>query len=140
MTLTQTIGVVGAGTMGIGIAQACVVAGLPVVMIDLDEERIARGRDAIANGLERLAKKARLAAADSDAALGRLHGSTDYRALRTCDFIIEATTENESAKLEILGMGIQPREATRFSPPTRHRSRSPGSPTIRDIVGCGELR
>ena len=102
MTSTQTIGVIGAGTMGIGIAQACVVAGLSVVMIDLDEGRITRGRDAVAKGLERMVKKAKLAAADFDAALGRLRGSTDYQALRACDFIIEAATESEALKLKIL--------------------------------------
>ena len=64
MTSTQTIGVIGAGIMGTGIAQACVVAGLPVVMIDLDEERITRGRHAIASGLARLVEKSKLAAAD----------------------------------------------------------------------------
>jgi len=102
MTSTQTIGVIGAGIMGTGIAQACVVAGLPVVMIDLDEERITRGRHAIASGLARLVEKSKLAAADRHAALERLRGATDYGTLRNCDFIIEAATENEALKLGIL--------------------------------------
>jgi 3-hydroxybutyryl-CoA dehydrogenase len=102
MTSTQTIGVIGAGTMGTGIAQACVVAGLSVVTIDVDEGRIARGREAVANGLDRMVKNAKLATADFHAALGRLRSSTDYQALRACDFIIEAATENETLKLEIL--------------------------------------
>ena len=102
MTSTQTIGVIGAGIMGTGIAQACVVAGLSVVMVDLDDERITRGRDAIASGLERLLKKSKLSAAGRDAALRRLRGTTDYAALSNCDFIIEAATENEALKLKIL--------------------------------------
>ena len=102
MTSPQTIGVIGAGTMGSGIAQVCALAGLSVVMIDVDETRVARGRDAIASGLERLVKKAKLSAADRDAALGRLHGATDYGALATADLVIEAATENEALKLKIL--------------------------------------
>jgi 3-hydroxybutyryl-CoA dehydrogenase len=102
MTSPQTVGVIGAGTMGIGIAQACVLGGLEVAMIDVDEQRVARGREAVANGLDRLVKKAKLSAADLDAALGRLRGTTDYAVLRTCDFIIEAATEEEALKLKIL--------------------------------------
>ena len=54
MTSLQTIGVIGAGTMGTGIAPACALSGLQVVMVDVDETRIARGRDAVASGLDRL--------------------------------------------------------------------------------------
>ena len=88
--------------MGTGIAQSCVVAGIPVVMIDIDAERVARGRSAVASALERLLNKAKLTAADRDAALGRLRGGTSYDALRGCDFVIEAATESEKLKLEIL--------------------------------------
>ena len=102
MTSLQTIGVIGAGTMGSGIAQVCALAGLPVVMVDIDETRIARGRDAVANGLDRLLKREKLSAADREAALGRLRGATDYGALRDCDLVIEAATENEGLKLKIL--------------------------------------
>jgi 3-hydroxybutyryl-CoA dehydrogenase len=102
MKTAQTIGVIGAGTMGAGIAQGCVVAGLSVVMIDVDAERIARARNAISDGIERMLKKAAPPAADRGAALDRLHGTTDYGALRGCDFIIEAATENEALKIAIL--------------------------------------
>ena len=98
----QTIGVVGAGTMGAGIAQACVVAGLPVVMIDVDDARVARGSNAIAGSLARSVSKGAIGAADRDAALARLRGGSDYAALRDCAFIIEAATENESLKVAIL--------------------------------------
>ena len=102
MTSLQTIGVIGAGTMGTGIAQVCALAGLPVVMVDVDETRIARGRDAVASGLDRLLKRAKLSADDRDAALGRLRGTTDYGALRDCNLVIEAATENEGLKIRIL--------------------------------------
>jgi len=103
MTSLQTIGVIGAGTMGTGIAQVCALAGLAVVTIDVDAPRIARGREAIARAVERLLKKGALPAAERDAALGRVSGSTDYRALAACDFVIEAATEDEALKREILG-------------------------------------
>jgi 3-hydroxybutyryl-CoA dehydrogenase len=102
MTSPQTIGVIGAGTMGSGIAQVGALAGLSVVMLDVDEKRVTKGRDAIAGGLERLVKKAKLSAADRDAALGRLRATTDYGALADGDFIVEAATEDEALKLKIL--------------------------------------
>jgi 3-hydroxybutyryl-CoA dehydrogenase len=102
MTTPQTIGVIGAGTMGNGIAQVCALAGLSVVMLDVDEKRVTRGRAIIANGLERLVKKTQLSAPERDAALGRLRGATDYGALGDCDFIVEAATEDEPLKLKIL--------------------------------------
>jgi len=102
MTTAQAIGVIGAGTMGTGIAQACVVAGFSVVMIDLDQERVAHGRSAVASALDRMVNKAKLSAVEGDAALRRLRGSASYGALRSCDFIIEAATENEALKLAIL--------------------------------------
>jgi len=102
MTSPQTIGIIGAGTMGTGIAQVCALAGLSAVIMDVDEERVARGRSGIGGALEQLVKKAKLSAADRDTALGRLRGTTDYGALRDCDFVIEAATENEAVKLKIL--------------------------------------
>ena len=102
MTSPQTIGIIGAGTMGTGIAQVCALAGLSAVMMDVDEERVARGRSGVGSALDQLVKKAKLSAADRDTALGRLRGTTDYGALRDCDFVIEAATENEAVKLKIL--------------------------------------
>ena len=102
MTSPQTIGVIGAGTMGSGIAQACAVVGLSVTMIDVDEAAVARGRDAVSSSLDRLVKKEKLSAADREAALNCIAGTTDYGALRKCDFVIEAATENETLKVKIL--------------------------------------
>src|SRR5215831_4587902 len=102
MTSLQTIGVIGAGTMGSGIAQACAVVGLPVVMIDIDDAALSRGRSAVSASLDRLVKKEKMTVADKDAALARIKGTTDYGALAACDLIIEAATENEPLKLRIL--------------------------------------
>jgi 3-hydroxybutyryl-CoA dehydrogenase len=102
MTTAQKIGVIGAGTMGNGIAQACAVSGLSVAMIDIDDAAVSRGRNAVAASLERLVKKEKLTAADKDATLARIVGTTDYNALAACDLVIEAATENETLKLRIL--------------------------------------
>jgi 3-hydroxybutyryl-CoA dehydrogenase len=88
--------------MGNGIAQACAVVGLPVVMIDIDDAALSRGRSAVSASLDRLVKKEKMTVADKDAALARIKGTTDYGALTACDLIIEAATENEPLKLRIL--------------------------------------
>ena len=96
------VGVIGAGTMGNGIAQACAVAGIDAVMIDVAEAPLAKGKATIAGSLERLVKKDKLSAADRDAALARVATSTDYAALGGVDLVIEAATENPSIKFDIL--------------------------------------
>ena len=98
----QTIGVIGAGTMGNGIAQACATSGFDVVMIDIDAAAVARGLAAVASSLERLVKKDKLAAGLRDAALARISTSTDYAALLPAQLVIEAATENEGLKRKIL--------------------------------------
>ncbi len=98
----ERVGVIGAGTMGNGIAQACAVAGLGVAMVDVSDAAVARGTEAIGASLERLVKKDKLAAAARDDALRRIAGSTDYAALASCDLVIEAATESVELKLAIL--------------------------------------
>jgi 3-hydroxybutyryl-CoA dehydrogenase len=102
MSTIQRVGIVGAGTMGNGIAQACAVSGLDAVMIDVAEAAVMRGIVTISGSLERLVKKEKLSAADRDAALLRVKGSTVYDDLKTCDLVIEAATENLDLKLRIL--------------------------------------
>jgi 3-hydroxybutyryl-CoA dehydrogenase len=96
------VGVVGAGTMGNGIAQACAVVGIDVVMVDVAEAAVLRGLATITGSLDRLVKKEKLASADKDAAIKRIHGSTNYDALAGADLVIEAATENEALKVKIL--------------------------------------
>ena len=102
MTSLQTIGVIGAGTMGSGIAQACALVGLSVMMIDVDEAAVARGRNAVSSSLDRLVKKEKLSAGDKESALNRIEGTTNYDVLCKCDLVIEAATENEALKVKIL--------------------------------------
>ena len=102
MTSIHRVGIVGAGTMGNGIAQACAVAGLEAVMIDVAEAAVMRGLATISGSLDRLVKKEKISAADKDAALLRVKGSTVYDDLKTCDLVIEAATENLELKLKII--------------------------------------
>jgi 3-hydroxybutyryl-CoA dehydrogenase len=98
----STIGVIGAGTMGNGIAQICAAAGLSVVMVDVSDAALARGVGAIGGSLERLVKKDKLKAADRDALLARVRTTTDYAQLSEADLVIEAATENLEIKRGIL--------------------------------------
>jgi 3-hydroxybutyryl-CoA dehydrogenase len=98
----QKVGVIGAGTMGNGIAQSCAVAGIDVVMVDVAEAAVLRGLQTVTASLDRLVKKEKLGAADKDAALARIKGTTDYDALKSCDLVIEAATEHEELKHKIL--------------------------------------
>ena len=98
----KTVGIIGAGTMGNGIAQACAVSGLNVVMVDISDAAVAKGRATVASSLERLLKKDKISAADRDAALARIQGSTNYDDLKAAQLVIEAATENYELKLKIL--------------------------------------
>jgi 3-hydroxybutyryl-CoA dehydrogenase len=99
----KAIGVVGAGTMGNGIAQAFAVAGFPVTMTDIGQPQLERGVKAVDGSLDRLVKKDRMTAADKAAALARVKTSTDVAALKDCDLLIEAATENLELKLKLFG-------------------------------------
>jgi len=98
----RKIGVIGAGTMGNGIAQVCAAAGLQVAMIDVSDAAVERGLKTIDGNLERLIKKDRLAAADKPGILARIQGGNDYAVLKDADLVIEAATENLELKLRIL--------------------------------------
>jgi len=98
----RKVGVVGAGTMGHGIAQVSAQAGFAVTLIDVSDAALQRGLGAIAANLDRLVQKAQLDAAGKAAVLARIHGSTDPAALVTADLVIEAATENEALKRRIL--------------------------------------
>jgi 3-hydroxybutyryl-CoA dehydrogenase len=102
MTTIRKAGVIGAGTMGNGIAQACATSGLPVVMLDIDQRAVDRGVAAIGSSLDRLVKKDKIKAADKDAALARVRPTLSYDDLADCDVVIEAATESLDLKLRIL--------------------------------------
>ena len=98
----ERVGVIGAGTMGNGIAQACAVAGIDVAMVDVAQQAVDRGVATIASSLERLQKKDKITADARTAALARVRASTDYAGLADCRLVIEAATENLDLKLRIL--------------------------------------
>lgn len=98
----QSVGIIGAGTMGNGIAQVCAIAGLDVVMIDINEAAVERGLSHISKSLDRLIKKETLSAEDKAAALKRIKASTSYTDLKGLGLAIEAATENQAVKEKIL--------------------------------------
>jgi 3-hydroxybutyryl-CoA dehydrogenase len=100
--MIDTIGIIGAGTMGNGIAQVCAVAGLEVTMVDISEAAVAKGLSVVAGSLERLVNKQKVTDAERTAALARITAATDNAKLAACDLVIEAATEREDLKVKIL--------------------------------------
>ncbi len=98
----NTVGIIGAGTMGNGIAQACAVAGIDAVMVDISDAAVQKGLATVSGSLDRLIKKEKITAADKDAALARITTSTNYDDLKAAQLIIEAATENHELKVKIL--------------------------------------
>ena len=98
----QTIGIIGAGTMGNGIAQIAAQAGLDVLMLDVSDAALQRGMATAAGSLERLVKKEKISAADKGAIMARIKGTTAIADFAAADYCIEAATENEALKLKIL--------------------------------------
>jgi len=100
--MIDTVGIIGAGTMGNGIAQVCAAAGLKVVMVDVSDAALSRGLATVGGSLDRLVKKEKMTAADREAVLARITATTDKDKLADCDLVIEAATENEELKVKIL--------------------------------------
>jgi 3-hydroxybutyryl-CoA dehydrogenase len=102
MTLNiKTIGVVGAGTMGSGIAQAFAVSGYPVTLRDIAQGPLDHARGVIQYSLGRLVSKNKLSAADADAALARVKTTLAVEDLRDCDLVVEAVLEKFEVKKAI---------------------------------------
>lgn len=97
----RKVGVVGAGTMGSGIAQAFAVAGYDVVMQDIKDEFVQRGLTTIRKSLERVASKGKMSADDVAAALGRIRPSVTLDPLADCDLVVEAALENVDLKTQL---------------------------------------
>lgn len=102
MTKINTVGVIGAGIMGNGIAQSCAMVGIPVVMLDISETAVQRGLTKISNSLDRLIKNNTLSVAEKEAAIALITGTTDINAFKTVDLVIEAATENQELKIKLL--------------------------------------
>lgn len=99
--MISTLGVVGAGQMGNGIAQVASASGLNVVMVDVSSASLEKGMKTIAGSCDRLIKKEKMSEADKAALLGRIKTATETSALGSCDMIVEAATENIDLKLKI---------------------------------------
>ena len=99
----RTVGVIGAGQMGVGIAQVFAQAGYEVALNDIDAARLDVAKDCISQALDRLAEKDRISAAEREAALGRLRLEPDIARLGPSDLIVESAVEKESVKVHIFG-------------------------------------
>lgn len=97
----RKVGIVGAGVMGAGIAQAFATAGIETVMTDVVEAALQRGLNGIAASLDRMIKKEKLAPDGKAPILARIATSSDMRAVAACDLVIEAASEDKELKLKI---------------------------------------
>src|SRR5258708_32411668 len=96
--MIKSFGVVGAGTMGNGIAQVAARSGLNVVMCDVADEYLGRGLKSIDKSLQRDVDKGRLAAEEKEEILGRIKATKNLDELRETDLVVEAVTEDYAAK------------------------------------------
>ena len=98
----KLVGIVGSGTMGNGIAQACAVAGIDALILDINPAALEKGVATISSSLDRLVKKEKITAEVKAAAMARVKTTSTLADLAACDFVIEAATENEALKVKIL--------------------------------------
>ena len=101
MAEIKTVGVVGCGLMGHGIAQVAAQGGYDVVVREVDQATLDKGLGKIEKQLARAVEKGKAEQADADAVRGRIQGTTDYADLADCDLVIEAITEDLERKLEM---------------------------------------
>ena len=96
-----TLGVIGAGQMGNGIAQVAAMSGLEVIMSDIKDEYVERGLETIKKILQRGVDKAKMTAEEMDEVLKRITITIDIKDMTSADFVVEAATENEQIKFQI---------------------------------------
>jgi 3-hydroxybutyryl-CoA dehydrogenase len=130
MSDITTVGILGCGLMGSGIAQVAATAGFRTVARDVSDAFLERGRGAIRKSLDKLVEKAKLEPASRDAALGRLELVTDLAALRDCDLIIEAVTEDLELKNRLW------RELDGLCPPTTIFASNTSSLSIAEMAAA----
>jgi len=99
----KTIGVLGAGTMGSGIAQVAAEAGFDVIMRDIEDNFVQRGRQIIEKNLNRAVDKGKKSKEEAEAVTGRISGTTDLEAMAGVDLVIEAVIEDIELKKELYG-------------------------------------
>ena len=101
MAAINKLGVIGAGLMGNGIAHVAALSGIPVALMDVQQQALDRALATMAKNMERQVSKGSISGADRDAALARIVTATDNSAFADCDMVIEAATENEEIKKKI---------------------------------------
>src|SRR5215210_4074882 len=101
MAEIRTVGVLGAGLMGHGIAQVSAQSGYDVVLREVDDAALAKGLGRIEKQLRRAVERGKATQEDADAVRGRIKGTTDYADLAGCDLVIEAITEDLPRKVEM---------------------------------------
>ncbi len=97
----NSIGVIGAGQMGNGIAHVCALAGLSVTLLDVKQDALNRAMATMNKNMDRQINRNLISAEDKQAALSRISTSTDYAAFGECDLVVEAATEKEEVKRSI---------------------------------------
>src|SRR5579862_4108911 len=97
----ETVGVIGAGTMGNGIAHVFARTGHDVVLCDVEQRFLDRGLETISKNLDRELAKNKITSADKSVALGRIQATIDREQLGNCDFVVEAATEKFDVKAQI---------------------------------------
>ena len=123
----RTLAVIGAGTMGNGIAQIAATAGLDVILIDVSDAMVEKGLDAIARNLSRIMARGKMSEAEKDAAIRLIRGTTTFEELKPVDVVIEAVTENFDLKEKILKQIDALVRAETIVASNPRRSRSPSS-------------
>jgi len=125
-----TLGVVGAGQMGAGIAQVAATYGLKVIMNDIAQEFVDKGLASIDNSLSRLVKKEKIYPQDKKNIISRINGSIEIADMKDADFVVEAAIENENLKLKLFT------ELDKICPPNVILSSNTSSISITKIAGA----
>ncbi len=102
MAAIQSIGVIGAGQMGSGIAQVIAAGGFQVTILDISDAAVKKSIGTITKNLDRMISKGKLTEAEKEGTLGRIKTTTEYPNLAQCDLVIESATEDEQIKRKIL--------------------------------------
>ena len=97
----KSIGVIGAGTMGNGIAHVSALSGFDTILMDIKDEFVQQGLSTIQKNMDRQVKKEKISQTEMETSMSRISASTDYNQLSACDLVIEAATENMDIKLNI---------------------------------------
>jgi 3-hydroxybutyryl-CoA dehydrogenase len=97
----KKIGVIGAGTMGNGIAHVSALSGFDTILMDIKDEFVQQGLSTIQKNMDRQVKKEKISQSEMDVSMNKIAITTDYNQLSACDLVIEAATENKEIKLNI---------------------------------------